>query len=275
MKKRYGTFGCLVLGLVLFWACQAMAGEKVPPPSRQILGEYKNGEAIFILPGQLNERRGNPNLVILDADHPRVYRKGHIPGAINIGFMGLCNVKGKPGDSKWGTVLDKEFLVEKLRSLGVTNKSFIVVYSDIFKGPGAGGRALWQLKMAGFENSRLLYGGFAAWKKAGFEVTRQKTIVLSAVSKLTLPDYNKSYNADMNFVSSNLDRVKIIDVRSKKEFTGRDTSRGEKRGGHIKGAVWMEWTDFLNKDATPKPAAQIIAMMANLGIGLKDNFVLC
>jgi len=233
---------------------------------------FKNGKDIFITPAELKEQLGSKNLIILDGSHPKVYAKGHIPGAISIGFKGLCRSFGKPGDALWGTILPKKELTRKLESLGVTNKSLIVAYSDTFKGPGAGGRAVWQLRMAGLTNVKLLYGGLEVWKRLGFSLTTDPPTI-NPSNGLVVKDYDESYRADRQFVEAHLGKLAIVDVRSKKEFTGEDTSRGESRGGHIKGAQWLEWTALLNKDSTPKSPKEIIAMMANLGIKPGDDFV--
>ncbi len=237
------------------------------------LSLYKNGENIFITPEDLLEKLLDKNLVILDGNHPKIYAKGHIPGAINIGFKGLSGSQGKPGDAGWGTILPPEDLKAKLESFGITKESLIVCYSDTFKGPGAGGRAVWQQRMAGLDNVRLLYGGMSLWRQAGYELTREIPQITPSAG-LVLQPYNENYRADLHFVSTHLDKLKIIDVRSKREYSGDDTSRGEARGGHIKNAEWLEWTTLLNPDSTPKSSKEIIALLAAMGVNPDDDFVL-
>lgn len=122
----------------------------------------------------------------------------------------------------------------------------IVCYSDTFKGPGAEGRAVWQLRMAGLDNVRLLYGGMSQWLQSGYELTGEIPEIIPSAG-LVLQPYNEDFRADRHFVSTHLDKLKVIDVRSKKEYSGDDTSRGEARGGHIKNAEWLEWTSLLKK----------------------------
>lgn len=235
------------------------------------LTRFKNGPDIFITPADLQAQLGSANLVLLDASHPKVYAKGHIPGAVNIGFKGLSRIEGRPGDPLWGTILPKEQLAAKLESLGVTNDSVIVVYSDTLKGPGAGGRAVWQLRMAGLDKVKLLYGGLELWKRFGYGLTTEVAKPHPATG-LVLQDYDESYRIELAELAEKREAVKLLDVRSKKEFTGEDTSRGEPRGGHIAGALWLEWTALLNEDSTPKEPEQIIAMMADFGITPEDDF---
>lgn len=237
------------------------------------LTPFANREDIFITPAELKKKLGTKEVVILDASHPKGYAKGHIPGAISIGFKGLSNCEGKPGDREWGTILPKDRLTKKLESLGINNTKLVVAYSDIFKGPGGGGRAVWQMKMAGFDNVRLLYGGLELWKRSGYEISKEPAVPVP-VTGLTLKDYNESFRATRSYIHDNLDTVKLVDVRSLKEFTGRDTSRGEARGGHIKGSQWLEWTALLKEDAGVKSPGRIKALMAGVGIKPEDDFVL-
>ncbi len=129
------------------------------------------------------------------------------------------------------------------------------------------------MKMAGFDNVRLLYGGLELWKKAGYELSK-KTPVPVPANGLTLKEYDESFRATQPYIHDRMDAVKLVDVRSLKEFTGQDTSRGESRGGHIKGSQWLEWTALLNKDASVKSPQEIRDLMAGVGITPGDDFVL-
>jgi len=251
---------------------------KAPAPNPQKYAhidvtQFKNGADIFITPIELKKQLGSKDLVILDGSHPRIYAKGHIPGAISIGFKGLSDCMGKPGDPEWGTILPKEKLTNKLESLGINNDKLVVAYSDTFKGPGSGGRAVWQMRMAGLTNVKLLTGGLEVWKRSGYPVSEESVTPVPAQG-LVLKDYDESYRAKRKYIQDTLGTVKIVDVRSLKEYTGEDTSRGEARGGHIKGARWLAWTQLLNEDATPKSPQEIIPLMAKLGITPQDDFVL-
>ena len=276
MRKVHVLYGAITVIFVaaVFFAvsCEKQPTEQRPAAAEIDLSVYKNGREIFITPAELKARLDDPNVVILDGNHPKVYADGHIPGAINIGFKGLSRSQGKPGDAGWATILPRKELTEKLESFGVTNTSLVVCCSDTFKGPGAGGRAVWQMRMAGLTNVKLLYGGLALWKQSGYEVT-DKVPEIHRATGLVLQEYNEKYRATIQYVRKNIDTIKLVDVRSKNEFTGEDTSRGEARGGHIKNAKWLEWKALLNPDSTPKSPEEIIALMANIGIRPEDEVV--
>jgi thiosulfate/3-mercaptopyruvate sulfurtransferase len=274
-KGHLLTIGiAVVLTAAVFFA---ISRKKQPVVSGQAnaqreLSDYKHGADIFITPAELRLKLHDPTVVILDGNNPKLYAESHIPGAINIGFKGLSRSQGKPGDAEWGTILPQRELKEKLESLGITNNSLVVCYSETFKGPGADGRAVWQMRMAGLTNVKLLYGGFALWKQSGYETTDTVPEV-SRSTGVTLQEYDENFRAKMEYIAQKIDVVPLIDVRSKNEFTGEDVSRGEARGGHIKNAKWLEWTALLNKDGTPKSPPEIVALMASVGVRPDDEVV--
>jgi thiosulfate/3-mercaptopyruvate sulfurtransferase len=58
--------------------------------------------------------------------------------------------------------------------------------------------------------------------------------------------------------------VAVLDARSPGEYTGRDVRA--RRGGHIPGAVNVEWTRHLRADGTFKSIDELRAMYAAEGI---------
>jgi thiosulfate/3-mercaptopyruvate sulfurtransferase len=62
----------------------------------------------------------------------------------------------------------------------------------------------------------------------------------------------------------------LVDARSPKEFRGEDVRA--KRGGHIPGAVNIEWTQHLADEKTFKPADELLALYEKVGV-TKDKTV--
>ena len=226
---------------------------------------------ISITPQKLKTMLGSEDLVLLDCNKPDIYASEHIPGAIGIGLQAFSDTVGKPGDPGWGTIKSKEDLQKKLESLGIDNKKTVVFYSDVFKGPGADGRAVWQLKLAGMDNVKLLVGGLSYWKELGYEVTKE-VAQPKPVTGVVLKDYDQSYIATKDYVFNNLGKQAIVDVRTEGEFKGSQKS-GEPRGGHIQGAVNLLWTELLNKDGTIKTPDEIKTLMASYNIKPTDDFI--
>lgn len=263
---------CILLALALS-ACtsQQQASESVQTEQAPDLSVYKNGD-IFITPQELKEKLDDPNVIIFDSSKPELYAKGHIPGAISVGFHGFSNVVGKPGDPLWGTTLEKEELAKKLESYGVTNDKLVVFTSNVLPGPGPDGRNVWQLRMTGLTNVKLLYGGNPYWNELKYETTKDPAKEPTPSTGLVLKDFDESYRATKDYVYENLGKTVIIDVRSEKEFKGSQDA-GEARGGHIEGAKNLLWSSLLNENATPKSPEEITKIMADLGVTPEDDFV--
>lgn len=274
-NKLFSLAALLVAMMLVLSACTSQPAQDAKQPeesaSKVDLSGFENPD-IFITPQELSGMLGDPNVIIFDGNKPDAYAKGHIPGAISVGFHSFSKVEGKPGDPLWGTSLDKEELTKKLESFGVTNDKTVVFYADVLTGPGPDGRNVWQMRMAGLDNVKLLYGGLAYWKELGYEVTKDAAPAPTPSTGLVLKDFDESYRATKDYVKENLDKTVIIDVRTEEEFKGSQKA-GEARGGHIKGAKPLLWKDLLNENATPKSPEEIKEIMAAAGVTPEDDFV--
>lgn len=274
-KLRLWLLACLAL-LLIFTV--SGCGSKPAIVENQATKEfditvYKNND-FLITPQKLQAMLGSDNLVLIDCNKPDIYTKEHIPGAIGVGLSGFCDNVGKPGDPGWGTIKKKEDLQKTLESLGIDNKKTIVFYSDLSVGSGSDGRAVWQLKLAGMDNVKMLVGGNTLWKELGYEMT-QDVAQPKPVTGLVLKDYDQSYMASKEFIYEKLGKQVLIDCRTEGEYKGSQKV-GEPRGGHIAGAVFLEWKDLLNKDAgyTIKSPDEIKTLMASYGVHPEDDFTI-
>lgn len=274
-KKKLSVL--LVLVLALAAALSGCAPSATPQSTEEPgqaefdLSVYKNND-FLITPQDLKAMLGSEDLVLVDANKPDVYGKEHIPGAISAGLHSFSNTVGKPGEPGWGTILDKDALTEKLNAMGINNEKTVVFYSDVFKGPGADGRAVWQLQMAGMDNVKLLVGGLSYWKELGYEVTAEVSEPVPTTG-VVLKDYDESFGATKDYVFENLGKQVLIDVRTPKEYGGSQNA-GEPRGGHITGATNLLWLDLLNENGTPKSPEEITKIMADAGVSPEDDFTL-
>lgn len=272
--KKYKLLSVLILVCFISTLGLAGCGQKpdssgTSPQEEFDISVYPNND--FLITAQdLKEMLGSENLVLLDCNKPDIYAKEHITGAIGIGFHAFSDKIGKPGDPGWGTIKKKADLEKTLESLGINENKTVVLYSDVFQGPGADGRAVWQLKMAGLDNVKMLVGGFSYWKQLGFDVTKEPSEP-TPTTGVTLKDYDESFAATKEYVAENLGKQALVDVRSEGEFKGSQKA-GEPRGGHIKGAVNMLWLNLLNEDGTPKSPDEIKNIMASVNVKPEDDF---
>lgn len=151
-----------ILALALLISGCSSTTSKIDEKPVSDLSVYENAD-YFISAKDLNEMLEDDNLVLLDCNKPDLYQKSHIPGAIGIGLHAFSDKVGKPGDAGWGTIKSKDDLELELIKLGIDDTKTVVLYSNVFKGPGADGRAAWQLNLAGMDNVKILMGGSSYW----------------------------------------------------------------------------------------------------------------
>jgi len=187
---------------------------------------------------QLQQNLGHDGLLLVDLSKPETYVQYHIPGAMFLDYNWIIRIE----HPRMGLLPDPAQLTNVLSSLGLTPDTHVVTYDD--EGGGRACRFLWTLEAAGHKRFSLLNGGLTAWSNEGNEVS----------SKIVYPKPGK-YEVQMDFTGvatrqhildnlSNPD-VSILDTRSPAEFNG--TKVFAKRGGHIPGAVNIEWTEAMDK----------------------------
>jgi thiosulfate/3-mercaptopyruvate sulfurtransferase len=144
---------------------------------------------------------------------------------------------------------------------GVRADHPIVVY-DVQSGMRAA-RAFWFLEYFAHPDTRLLDGGFDAWRREGLPVSRD-------ANPARTTDWTGSREArtlaTWRDVAGALDRkdAVILDTRSDGEYLG--TNVRAKRGGAIPGAKHIEWTKNLDEQGAFKPAAELRRLYEGAGI---------
>jgi len=219
----------------------------------------------LITPEQVQSLPKNER-VIIDSRPSWKYLLGHIPGAINLSDWKEFTVKsdGVPGQIN----PDKKFIVQKLRTLGIASQKTIVIYGDLLDKWRIDGRFFWMFEFYGFKRVALLKGGYPIWEKAGFPKERGfgATPRISALETSDI-NFNPDVLADQNWIASRLgsQRIALIDNREEHEFDG-STPYGSSRGGHIPGALHIDWREFFNPDGRLKPRKTLSTLLKSKGI---------
>lgn len=222
----------------------------------------------FVTANWLKDNLDNEKVVILDGRSEKEYNKGHIPGAINVAWQSLANMKGKSGDKGWGVALDKEELSKKLGALGIDKDTEVITYANM-DGWGEDGRLTWELKSAGI-NSKMLDGGYDLWSKEDLPTTKEVPVVVS--KNLTIDSIDSSTTITTEELYKNMDKYKIVDSRAKDEYDGA-TKFGEAVGGHIKGAISLPFNEVYNEDGTIKSEAELNKIFKDAGLTKEQEIV--
>lgn len=187
----------------------------------------------------LHEHLNDENLVIIDT-RIEGYHAGHIPGAISLSPGKLVD----PNHEIAGFLLGEAEFTHLLQSLGLNQDSIVVVYDDgdVLKAA----RIFYALEYYGFRDQvKVLHSGYPAWLNAGYEGT-------TAVEEITSGNFVARANEKLVSTREDIEEylnsaaVVILDVRSEAEYKGIDL-RNNKKGGHIPGAVHLDWTKAITK----------------------------
>jgi thiosulfate/3-mercaptopyruvate sulfurtransferase len=216
----------------------------------------------------LRDRLEDPRLVIIDCPwEAAAYGRAHIPGSLLRPGHPYVKVEtdGEPG-LHFPTA--SEFR-NTVKSLGIQSDSTVVCYDDW--GSLFGARLWWVLKLFGHADARILNGGWQAWIKEGhpisFERPKHQT---STPIDLTTPHGGRFVTVD-EILETGVQIFSLIDARSDDEYQGK-TASGNKRKGHVPGAIHLEWNRLLensdNSEAVRKfrSAAEIQTLLDAAGI---------
>ncbi len=203
------------------------------------------------------ELKKNKELVVIDANTAENYGKRHVRGAINIPHKELY----KDGAIE-GLIKSDDDLATYFGKKGVSNTDAIVIYDD--GSSKYDSRVYWILKYLGAENVKVLHKDLEkTWRAARVPLTPGATPVKA-----------KTFTAKPNMnIIANIDQVKaglkdantiVVDSRAVSEFDG--TSEKPISKGHIKGAINIEYKEFLQENGEFKSNDEILAVAKKHGL---------
>jgi thiosulfate/3-mercaptopyruvate sulfurtransferase len=218
----------------------------------------------------------NVRIAEVDYDPKANYQLGHIPNAV------LFDWKEDINDPTNRNILSRDSCEKLLRRAGVNNESILVLYGDFNNWFAA--FAFWVFKYYGSNDVRLMNGGRKKWLEEDRPLTKDIPQSLSEGNfKASAPD--ETIRVFLDNVKKALDqkpKVKMVDVRSPKEFTGEILAPPEyptehaQRGGHIPGAENIPWAQAVREDGTFKPREELEEMYKSKGITSdKDIITYC
>ena len=175
--------------------------------------------------------------VLWDVRAPEAFRKGHIPGAVNIGHVG--QVLRNPNTEDFIPVREIEQL---LGSAGIDPAKEIVVYAG--RGNPYAYFGLYTIQYFGGRRAHVYHEGIDGWRAAGHALSTTPHRLPPVALRLT-PNADAGATTEQVIAALKRPDVQIIDSRTPEEFSGDDIRAI--RGGHIPGAVnipyEMNWAD--------------------------------
>jgi len=176
------------------------------------------------------------NLIVIDTRSFKEYSEGHIPGSVNLDLFGFHWIDT--------TKMGLENFVEQAQTLfsyaGITSEKKVVFYDDV-SGMTAS-RGVWMLMYFSHPDASILDGGIKQWKNHDFPIeTKSNPFKASKFSARINPDLISGFE----YVRDNLDKLKMIDARSRDEYNGVVIRAAH--AGHIPNSINIDW----NQNITP------------------------
>jgi len=214
---------------------------------------------LVIEPQQLQSCLDDEQVLVIDLCKAGIYHQQHIPGAVHIEYPRLTT--NRP--PVMGLLPDEQHLGELFASIGLQPHHHVVAYDE--EGGGKACRLLWTLDVIGHGGFSLLNGGLQAWAREGHPIDNVPVKIASQSYPVSI--HHEAY-ADRAYILAHLQdpAIQLLDTRSPGEFAGTDVRA--RRGGHIPGAVNVEWTRAIDQqnNLRLRPQAELSELYRDAGI---------
>lgn len=212
----------------------------------------------------LSSTSDNHNVIIVDLCSDALYRQKHVPGAVHL-QPGALMAGTAPYPGKLPAMAQLQNII---RYLGIDTHSHLVIYDD--EGGGWAGRFAWTLDLLGFQNWSYLNGGIVAWIKEGFVTEAEANQPVASDSSVSIINPAVLISADEIIGQLGQPDFAVWDARSPGEYSGNMVRSA--RGGHIPGAINIEWTELMDSQRNLRIREDAEAILSNAGLG-KDKSV--
>ena len=201
-------------------------------------------------------------VVEVDVD-TAAYEQGHVPGALAWNWTTeLC-------DTLVRDIIPKDTFEALMARSGVGNDTTVILYGDNNNWFAAW--ALWQMKVYGHRDVRLMNGGRKKWLAEGRELSTETPSVKPASYTAAEPDLSLRAFLPEVQQAVKAGAAALVDVRSPAEFTGEILAPPGlpetcQRGGHIPGATSIPWGKACNEDGTFKSEEELRQLYGGAGV---------
>ena len=196
--------------------------------------------------------RDNENVVVIDArggmleEGSLMYDKATVVDWTDISLL------GEFGGEELGKLLSKDNYREIFNILGMKEDTEVLVYGFTMPNQGFGdeARVVYTFNYAGFDNVKIIDGGFDKVEQLGLNKNynpENDRINVSNVVREEAQDNKKAIFTDELLSLVNSADVQIIDTRLEAEYNGR-VIYGENKAGHIPGAISVPFNSLVEED---------------------------
>ncbi len=208
----------------------------------------------IVSPDWLAKNLGDPRIVVLDIRSGDQYKKGHIPGAINVPLTLWAVTKNGlslelPPDDALNTLI---------RKTGMDAGSFPVVVNRVDTDFSRADmtRVAWTCAIAGIENAAVLDGGYNRWIR---EIKTLSSEEVNAKPSAYAMKMNRNLMALKEYVLEKIGKSILVDTRLPEEYFGIAL-----KPGHIKSAVSLPAPWAFAADGTFRKEEDLLAMASGV-----------
>jgi len=182
----------------------------------------------------LAENSDDPGLVVIDIRTKEEYKKGHVPGALNVPFASWATTRGE----LMLELADAGELFKVIGAAGIESDSRVVLVNktDDPHEQANTTRVACTLFYAGVKNVAILDGGHNQWLREARPVSKQDVRPRPVAYKGTL---DESLFVTKEYVKKRLGQSVIIDARDPSDFFGATQDPYSARPGHIPTAACL------------------------------------
>ena len=200
----------------------------------------------------LLKTRDNDNVVVIDArgsmleEGALMYDKATVVDWTDISLL------GEFGGEDLGKLLSKDNYQEIFNIIGIEEDTEVLVYGFTMPNQGFGdeARVVYTFNYAGFDNVKIIDGGFDKVEQLGLNKNynpENDRINVSSVVREEAQDNKKAIFTDELLSLVNNADVQIIDTRLEAEYNGR-VIYGENKAGHIPGSISVPFNSLVDED---------------------------
>lgn len=231
------------LFVVILTACNAIQLDT--PPS------YAHPEAL-VEAAWLAEHLDDASLRVLDLSAQKTtYDSGHVPGAQYTSAKDWLDP-----NSSMTEVLTALQLETLLSRLGITPQTIIILYDDSRSLTAA--RVFWTLKLYQHKDARILNGGRQKWLRENRVLATNAPNFAATTYRVQGEESALRVSGENVLARLGKSETALVDARSANEYAGKDVRA--KHGGHIPGAVNLEWSSAMRADDTFKSVEELRAL---------------
>jgi len=219
------------------------------------MADHHGEDKTFVDAHWLEEHRGDPGLIVIDARPPKEYWAGHLEGARNFDPFPFAHYD----TSDHGLQVFRKQHEWIFGTLGVSGSETVLFYEN-----DTGMRATrgaWALEYSGHHSVRILDGGLKSMPNEKL-VTAAPAITPAAFREHEHPDMVASLARIRDGLHKH--EARLFDVRTPEEHFGEHVR--SRHGGAIPGSINLNWTEANAPDGKLKSAEELRAQYARLGL---------